>query len=281
MDHSSGHTEEWESLTPTGGATPKRGKTLPGALILPQCAEMVRKWPDLGPPEPAQTRWSHARSWAEAVPAPLPSHAAAQHVALGHATPPPHQELGGRRIHVHTGSPGRNLQGAGRGLLRLSDPPVRNGTIGCTRHGAFLDCNRPKRWTADASGMQHAASTPLRVDVCRRMPACVALRTLGRWQSPCARRHSSGLSESGIRAGQCYNRPRACVCNSATGQRPLCTAAILTADCCGLSVLFLVPANGVDTRERNAQGPRHWLVHRPESNGACGGAWRFARAAPR
>ena len=30
-DHSSGHTEEWESLTPTRGATPKRGKTLPGA----------------------------------------------------------------------------------------------------------------------------------------------------------------------------------------------------------------------------------------------------------
>ena len=32
-DHSSGHTEEWESFTPTRGATPKRGKTLPGALI--------------------------------------------------------------------------------------------------------------------------------------------------------------------------------------------------------------------------------------------------------
>ena len=31
-DHSSGHTEEWESLTPTRGATPKHGKTLPGAL---------------------------------------------------------------------------------------------------------------------------------------------------------------------------------------------------------------------------------------------------------
>ena len=30
-DHSSGHTEEWESLSPTQGATPKRGKTLPGA----------------------------------------------------------------------------------------------------------------------------------------------------------------------------------------------------------------------------------------------------------
>ena len=30
MDHSSGHTEEWESLTPTRGATPKCGKTLPG-----------------------------------------------------------------------------------------------------------------------------------------------------------------------------------------------------------------------------------------------------------
>ena len=30
-DHSSGHTEEWESLTPTQRATPKRGKTLPGA----------------------------------------------------------------------------------------------------------------------------------------------------------------------------------------------------------------------------------------------------------
>ena len=30
-DHSSGHTEEWESLTPTQGATPKRRKTLPGA----------------------------------------------------------------------------------------------------------------------------------------------------------------------------------------------------------------------------------------------------------
>ena len=29
-DHSSGHTEGWESLTPTQGATPKRGKTLPG-----------------------------------------------------------------------------------------------------------------------------------------------------------------------------------------------------------------------------------------------------------
>ena len=31
-DHSSGHTEEWESLTPTRGATPKLGKTLHGAL---------------------------------------------------------------------------------------------------------------------------------------------------------------------------------------------------------------------------------------------------------
>ena len=31
-DHSSGHAEEWESLTPTRGATPGRGKTLPGAL---------------------------------------------------------------------------------------------------------------------------------------------------------------------------------------------------------------------------------------------------------
>ena len=30
-DHSSGHTKEWESLTPTRGATQKRGKTLPGA----------------------------------------------------------------------------------------------------------------------------------------------------------------------------------------------------------------------------------------------------------
>ena len=30
-DHSSGHAEEWESLTPTRRATPKRGKTLPGA----------------------------------------------------------------------------------------------------------------------------------------------------------------------------------------------------------------------------------------------------------
>ena len=30
-DHSSGHTEEWESLTPTRRATPKREKTLPGA----------------------------------------------------------------------------------------------------------------------------------------------------------------------------------------------------------------------------------------------------------
>ena len=29
-DHSSGHTEEWESLTSTRGATPKRRKTLPG-----------------------------------------------------------------------------------------------------------------------------------------------------------------------------------------------------------------------------------------------------------
>ena len=29
-DHSSGHIEEWASLTPTRGATPKRGKTLPG-----------------------------------------------------------------------------------------------------------------------------------------------------------------------------------------------------------------------------------------------------------
>ena len=30
-DRSSGHTEAWESSTPTRGATPKRGKTLPGA----------------------------------------------------------------------------------------------------------------------------------------------------------------------------------------------------------------------------------------------------------
>ena len=29
-DHSSGRTEEWGSVTPTRGATPKRGKTLPG-----------------------------------------------------------------------------------------------------------------------------------------------------------------------------------------------------------------------------------------------------------
>ena len=34
-DHSSGHTEEWESLTPTRGARPKRGKTLPGARHVP------------------------------------------------------------------------------------------------------------------------------------------------------------------------------------------------------------------------------------------------------
>ena len=30
-DHSSGHAEEWESLTPTRGARPKRGKTLSAA----------------------------------------------------------------------------------------------------------------------------------------------------------------------------------------------------------------------------------------------------------
>ena len=36
-DHSTGHTEKWESLTPTRRATPKRGKTLPGAPTYSLC----------------------------------------------------------------------------------------------------------------------------------------------------------------------------------------------------------------------------------------------------
>ena len=41
-DHSNGHTEEWESLTPTRGATPKPGKTLPGSLLDSNLAFYVR-----------------------------------------------------------------------------------------------------------------------------------------------------------------------------------------------------------------------------------------------
>ena len=40
-DHSSGHTEERESLTPTRGGTPKRRKTLPSALMYSQSAHAV------------------------------------------------------------------------------------------------------------------------------------------------------------------------------------------------------------------------------------------------
>ena len=51
-DHSSGHTEEWESVTLTRGATPKRGKTLPGTLTHSLRPRLVKRVPPL---------WSYLR----------------------------------------------------------------------------------------------------------------------------------------------------------------------------------------------------------------------------
>ena len=42
-DHSNGHTEEWESLTLTSGATPKRRKTLPGMPLKESFAIFVQQ----------------------------------------------------------------------------------------------------------------------------------------------------------------------------------------------------------------------------------------------
>ena len=58
MDHSSGHTEEWVSSTPTPGATPKRGKTLPGALTY-----SLKGPPSNQTKEGAPTPRVHHRRW--------------------------------------------------------------------------------------------------------------------------------------------------------------------------------------------------------------------------